>query len=350
MVLPNSRPSGRTTVQSSRGRNGMSRFMPYPSLTLFGGLAIFLSSGVFQQAVSAALPHRQQSHITTDASPVHINAREAFIDVVKDDYISFSIQTAILIAFLLILVIIRFRDGKRLNKLSGEYVLHIQELNNAKILGQVFMSYLQAAILEPILRIVEIGAIVDPTLDYDYYSKLVLQILVLGSLCWWIWLLTDAFDYVDVVQQYKYRTFEDEVNSDPVKWHWLKIRSMEDVSNEVRSDLVGSLRKDVALWVCLIAIAAAWYPDDLIGVDQRDAVHAYAILFFWIVMHHRCRAASTWGVFYPVSFLLPSAALMPMQYCVPFIDCFDVIDDLASVQDLRDFVRRRTGVELIIHN
>ena len=325
-----------------RGSGGLSRIMPFPSITLLGAAAIFLSSGVlFQQtpAAAGAEVHHQ----------IYPQLRESGV-INKHNYVSFIIQTIILVLLIILLLVLRFQDGKRMEKLSGRYILSVPELNNVKILGQVFMSYLQAAILEPILSLVEIGNREAPTRDYDYYSKIVLNILVLGSLCWWIWLLTDAFDYVDIVQQFKYRSFEEEVNADKVKWHWLKIRTMDDVSREVKSDLVGSLKKDVALWLCLIAIIAAWYPDDIIGVNQRDAVHAYAIVFFWVLMHHRCRAATCWGPFYLVSLFLPSTALMPIQYCVPFIDCFDVVDDLASVDDLRNFVRRRTGVELVIHN
>jgi hypothetical protein len=30
-------------------------------------------------------------------------------------------------------------------------------------------------------------------------------------------------------------------------------------------------------------------------VTHRDVLHAYAILALWIIMHHQCRAATSWG-------------------------------------------------------
>ena len=51
---------------------------------------------------------------------------------------------------------------------------------------------------------------------------------------------------------------------------------------------------------------------------------------------------------YLVTFLFPSTALMPMEYCMPLMDTFDFVEDLESVASYRDFVKERTGVELTL--
>ncbi len=39
---------------------------------------------------------------------------------------------------------------------------------------------------------------------------------------------------------------------------------------------------------------------------------------------------------------------MPMEYCLPLMDTFDFVDDLESVENYRDYVFERTGVQLTI--
>lgn len=51
---------------------------------------------------------------------------------------------------------------------------------------------------------------------------------------------------------------------------------------------------------------------------------------------------------YFVTSLFPSTALMPMEYCLPLMDTFDCVEDLEFVESYRDYVKERTGVELII--
>ena len=53
---------------------------------------------------------------------------------------------------------------------------------------------------------------------------------------------------------------------------------------------------------------------------------------------------------YLVTFIFPSAALMPMEYCLPLMDTFDFVDDLEGIQSYRNFVLERTGVELTIES
>ena len=48
------------------------------------------------------------------------------------------------------------------------------------------------------------------------------------------------------------------------------------------------------------------------------------------------------------TFLFPSTALMPMEYCLPLMDTFDCVEDIEFVESYREFVAERTGIELII--
>jgi hypothetical protein len=64
------------------------------------------------------------------------------------------------------------------------------------LIKEVFMAYLNAAILEPILSIGSLEAGQDRL-------KVITNLFELLSLCWWVWLVTDAFDCNDVMFQYK---------------------------------------------------------------------------------------------------------------------------------------------------
>ena len=68
----------------------------------------------------------------------------------------------------------------------------------------------------------------------------------------------------------------------------------EDVKME-RSTLVGSVRRDVALWFSLASILTACLPGP---VTHREVMHAYAIVVLWAVVHHHCRRATTWSARY----------------------------------------------------
>jgi hypothetical protein len=73
----------------------------------------------------------------------------------------------------------------------------------------------------------------------------------------------------------------------------------------------------------------------------------------------KCVLASDWGtsfLFIPLmpclvlisyfyTFLFPSAALMPMEYCLPMMD---VVEEPDFAVTYRQFVQDRTGVKLII--
>ena len=161
----------------------------------------------------------------------------------------------------------------------------------------------------------------------------------------------------------------EEAKSEPQKYDWLRIRPKEEDAASERRTLAGSIRRDIALWFSLASIVAAWLPGP---VTHRDALHAYAIVILWIVLHHSCRRATTWCPRYAtknneksgeklclicnnivrnsyfVTLMFPSTALMPMEYCLPLMDTFDFVDDLELVDSYRQYVVERTGVQLTI--
>lgn len=48
------------------------------------------------------------------------------------------------------------------------------------------------------------------------------------------------------------------------------------------------------------------------------------------------------------TFVFPSTALMPMEYCCPLMDTADIVEDAEFVATYREFLHDRTGVDLII--
>ena len=110
---------------------------------------------------------------------------------------------------------------------------------------------------------------------------------------------------------------------------------------------MGSVSRDVSLWFMLACILAAWLPG---AVTHRDALHAYVVVFLWTITHHACRQATCWGSGYLWTYLFPSSALMPLEYCLPLMDVADTVEDLNFVESYRGWVKERTGVELIIRS
>jgi hypothetical protein len=51
---------------------------------------------------------------------------------------------------------------------------------------------------------------------------------------------------------------------------------------------------------------------------------------------------------YFYTFVFPSTALMPMEYCCPLMDTADIVGDAEFVATYREFLHDRTGVDLII--
>lgn len=211
-------------------------------------------------------------------------------------------------------------------------------MNNVNLFKEVFLAYLNAAILEPILTI---GGMETPDA-----TQIVINLLSLFSICWWLYLITDAFSFEDVTQFFKYHVdLREEYDQDPKRYSWFRLKDRNEDAEVERNALSGMIRKDVALWFMLACILAAWLPG---LVTHRDVLHAYVIVAFWIVLHHYCRQATSWRSNYFVTLLFPSTALMPMEYCLPLMDVADTVDDLEFVERYREFIVQRTGVELTI--
>ncbi|CAJ1952322.1 unnamed protein product [Cylindrotheca closterium] len=248
-------------------------------------------------------------------------------------------QALVLGVMIAAILILRLASERRLKMLSGEHTLKMAALNDAVLFQEVFLAYLNAALLEPILAIGGMEEVKG--------GEFAINALSAAAICWWIWLLTDAFDFTDVVQFFTYHgDFREQVETDPKKYFFLKFSKTKEDARSERKSLVGTLTKDVALWFMLVCIAAAWLPG--IAVTHRDAIHAYAVVVLWAIMHHVARKATAWSAGYFFTFLFPSTALMPLEYCLPLMDVADVVEDVEWLVSYRKFVHDRTGVDLII--
>ncbi len=108
-----------------------------------------------------------------------------------------QLQLCAMIIFILVIALVRLLTSKKLNSLNGKRVLDLSALNDASMCKEVFLAYLNAALLEPVLAI---GGMEEAT-----GQERVINIITLGSICSWIWLVTDAFDCTDVCQSFKYQ-------------------------------------------------------------------------------------------------------------------------------------------------
>jgi hypothetical protein len=196
----------------------------------------------------------------------------------------FRMQAVAIVTFMAAIAGMRLLNGSRIKALSGEHVLDLSALNDAKMYQEVFLAYLNAAILEPILSIGGMEKVVGQELAINFFT--------LGSICWWIWVVTDAFDYDDIMQHFKYHVdLKEEAEKDPIRYYWLKLKGRDEDTATERQTLAGSIRKDIALWFMLACIAAAWLPGI---VTHRHVMHAYVVVILWMILHHACRRATTW--------------------------------------------------------
>lgn len=195
-------------------------------------------------------------------------------------------QLYFLVIFLVALLAFRRWSASRLHAMSGEHTLNIHYLNEVGLFKEVFLAYLSAALLEPVLAIGGMDDVVG--------IHLLTNVAELCSICWWIWLLTDAFDFSDVMQYYKFHVeFGDEIVKNRQKFSWLRLRDRVEDSKSERLEMRGSLKRDVALWFMLGSIATAWLPGP---VTHREVLHAYVVVVLWAVLHHYARQATTWGI------------------------------------------------------
>jgi len=227
--------------------------------------------------------------------------------------------------------------GKRSSTI-GERKISLHGLNDANIFKEVFLAYLCAAVLEPIAAITSSESLT--------FREAATEFMTILSICSWIQLITDSFSFEDVTSYFKYHVdIGEEFDKDPKKYPWFQLLDRKTEALKERDILSGSLRKDVALWFLLIAIASAWTPG---GASHHDVAHAYVIVFMWIIMHHECRKATAWESSYLVGLFLPSTVLLPMEYCLPLMDVADTVEDMDFLVRYRTFVKARTGVDIII--
>jgi len=165
---------------------------------------------------------------------------------------------------------------------------------------------------------------------------LVVNMAMLLAMAWWISILTDAFDTTDVEQDFALSGLGEEAAND-ARYAWFRARGkIGKESNKLNS----SMYYDLALWVVLLAIVIA-----LVGrVTHRAVFHAWMLLILWAVQHHKCIQVTDWGGSYLVSFLLPSAALGPLEFCLPMREQ----DSLERFESWRQFVDEQAGVKLIV--
>jgi len=269
-----------------------------------------------------------------------LHVEEEVADVIQEYVVEASVEVKLQVAFIVIFITviyaIRTLTPERIRAMKGPQTLVLVNLNTAIYFKEVFLAYLNAALLEPVLAIAG--------MEQAEGLHLVINLFTIVGICMWIYVVTDAFDYTDVTQQFKYHyDFVTEENKS--KYPWLTLRKESKIAMETKLSLVGSIMKDVALWFLLACIAAASLPG---LVDHRDVLHAYVIVFMWILLHHFCRDATSWGASYFFTFLFPSAALMPLQYCIPLMDVADTVEDFDFIARYREYIQDITGVELMI--
>ena len=161
-------------------------------------------------------------------------------DVLEDE--NYRLQLTAFIVFFTTLLVLRISSTARLKALKGEHVLDLSNLNDANLFKEVFLAYLNAAILEPLLAI---GG-----LEAAEGAQVLINLLTLGSICWWIWLITDAFDFEDVTQFFKYHVelrAEQEEEKDPARFSWLRLKDTTEDARLERKVLSGSVSRDVAV-------------------------------------------------------------------------------------------------------
>jgi len=241
---------------------------------------------------------------------------------------------------------------------DGVRELHMESLNRVVSTKEILGAYLGAALLEPLMTIAGSEEITR--------KQLIVNTLQLLGLMAWTYLLFDAFDTSDVQQAFVYRNLQkeqkekeeaakkeeedakkkkeeqDKAKAKPVATPpatnntevgknvernaddsraWLTVTSLQDKRSSVIADQARNYGKDMALWFMLSGIFAA-----LSGVvTHREAVHCYAIVILWAILHHQARAATVWVTFptktisnktaasawsYIHTFLSPAAALM----------------------------------------
>ena len=242
-------------------------------------------------------------------------------------------EAALLCALLAMLLYVRIAGRQAMKDALGAKnatrALDISALARVTLVKEVFMAYLGAAILEPLLAIANTDSNANG-------KELFVTVLELLSLIFWFYMLTDAFDTSDTAAGFVYN------KKLTVKHAFLK--KVPRSKLDERNTLAGSLSRDVALWFCLLGIFAAFAG----VVSHRDVVHSWAVVLLWTILHHNARLATSWGAGYFTTLLMPSAALLPLEYCLPLMGDLDIVGDDEGMADWHAFVKAQTGINLLI--
>ena len=237
---------------------------------------------------------------------------------------------------MMICILATLRWSSTFASYTGERTLNMQALNRAIATKEILWAYLNAGLLEPLLTIAGSEEITE--------KQLIVNCLQLFGLMSWIYLIFDAFDTSDVQQAYVYRKLQKQRKADAADLPWLTITNIKQKRRSgVMNDLSGSATRDAALWFMLSGIFAACAGI----VSHREAAHSYAVVGLWAVLHHQSRRATAWGAGYLQTLFSPSAALMPLEYCILLTDV-ESIEDLDALAEWRGFVADETGVSLLI--
>ncbi len=224
----------------------------------------------------------------------------------------------------------------RSTPMKKKAVLNMAALNRVNIFKECFLGYVNAGMLEPIM------AIASSEYDVTWHSLFINACQLLGLFSW-LYLLSDAFDMTDTQQAFVYWdrvTAQGTLKDLPA---WLKKSSKKTEA----AGLTGSFSRDLSLWFMLACSCMA-----VCGVvGHRDVIHSHALIVLWAVLHHQARNATAWrGTGYFHTFFAPSAALLPLEYCLNLIDQ-EMIGDESGLEDLgkfREFIADQTGVWLDI--
>ena len=248
-------------------------------------------------------------------------------------------EAAIYAALLAFLVLLRLRTRRAVVEgltAKCERTLCLPKLSRLISVKEVQWAYLNAAMIEPILMIA--GS------EEATGKQLVVNVAQLLGISAWIYLMTDAFDASDNEQEFAYAQLAKNAKGEPLPaWLRLDKRSSSAHVAEEHQQIAGKISVDVCLWLMLSGIFAAWSG----VVTHRDVIHSYTIVIMWVWMHHATRQVTVWGGNYATTLLMPSAALLPLEWTLPLADK-EVAEEAERLVEWRAFILERTGVELTI--
>jgi len=107
-----------------------------------------------------------------------------------------QLQVYTMVGIVIAIAIIRWLTHTPVQSLAGKRTVDLSALNDAIMYKEVFMTYLGAALLEPVMAIAAME---------EAGQELIINIFTLASICWWTWMVTDGFDYADICQSFKYQ-------------------------------------------------------------------------------------------------------------------------------------------------